>query len=1732
MHASHPLPRTPLCQLLVGQLLVGQLVLGQLVLGQLVLGCCLFGAALTVRADEQPGEPAAAATVSYHRQIRPLLQARCQGCHQPAKAQGEYDMTSFDRLLAGGESQQPAIVAGKPDESYLLELITPADGEAQMPKDRPPLAAAEIELIRAWIAQGAADDSPPSATVRYDQQHPPQYTVPPVITSLDFSPDGQLLAVAGFHEVLLHKADGSELVGRLVGMSRRIESVRFSPDGKLLAVTGGLPARMGEVQVWDVASRELKLSHPVSFDTVFGASWSPDGKRIAFGCSDNTVRVIEAETGRQILFQGAHDDWPLDTVFSPDGSHLISVGRDRTAKLTEVATQRFIDNITSITPGALKGGIAAVDRHPQRDEILVGGADGVPKLFRIYRQSKRVIGDDANLIRQFPALRGRIFDVAISRDGNRIAAGSSLDSQGEIRIYAYDFDTDLPKDILAIMQKRAAQRSAAEKEKLDNYRRQGVRVLAETTVDSSAVYALAFSADGQRLAAAGSDGHVRLIDVNEGTIVHEFVPVPADSWAPREDAMRSLTLDRPWRSNAAVERETLPAGAKIVALTVEPSEARIRSRFDVAQFLVTAQLEDGNSLDVTRMADVSVTGDLVELSPRGLARVRGDGQAVVTFSLGGHMVQAAVVAEGLETEFHPDFVVDVAPAIAKMGCNAGTCHGANKGKAGFKLSLRGNDPLFDVRALTDDHASRRVNLASPDDSLMLLKATAQVPHEGGQLTQPGAPYYEIVRQWIADGAKLADNSPRVTGIEVQPQNPTVQRVGDRQQFRIVATYSDGRTRDVTAEAYIESGNIEVARTDAGGLATSLMRGEAPLLARYEGRYAATTLTVMGDRGGFVWQQPPANNFIDELVAAKWQRMKIEPSDLCSDEEFLRRIHLDLTGLPPTLEQVQRFLADQRDSRLKREEIIDQLIGSSEYVEHWTNKWADLLQVNRKFLGPQGAKLLRDWIRQQVQQNTPYDQFVHQILTASGSNRENPAASYFKVTRTPEDTMENTTQLFLALRFNCNKCHDHPFERWTQDQYYETAAFFAQFSLSADPASGKDQIGGSAVEGGKPLFEIVKDTGSGEVTHERTGQVTPPEFPYPVECSVEENASRRVKLAEWLTSPDNPYFARSYVNRLWGYLLGVGLIEPLDDIRAGNPPTNPELLDRLTEEFIRSGFDVRAMIRLICQSRTYQLSVASNRWNEDDRINYSHAIARRLPAEVLYDAIHRVTGSVPKLPGVPPGTRAAELPDVGVALPDGFLATFGRPARESACECERSSGMQLGPIMALISGPTLDQAITDPQNDVAKLAASDKPDQQLIEELFLRILNRPARLDEVAAGIAMLQDLPQEHERLVAALREYEASLQPQIAAQKAKRQAGIDAAQAELTAYEQQIAEREAQLEQQHQQRLAAAEQTLRDYDAALPAKLAAWEQSADKATVWTPLDPRQLTATGETKLARNDDLSIVASGAGGKVDYTIDAQTDLAGVRAIRLEALADEQFPKKGPGRAPDGNFVVTEFELFAGALAAGDPSQKVKLQNAQADFSQGQYDVATAIDGKLDAQNNGWAVAPQMGADHQASFELAEPLAFEGGTALKIVLKQQFSSGQHALGKFRLSVTNTAGPILLNGLPENIAKILEVASDQRNDEQRKELLGYFRGSDAEVKKLEQAVVEARKPRPIDPQLQALRDKLASASRPLPVDPQLAQLRRDVELSSQQLTRTRLTAAQDIAWALINSPAFLFNH
>ncbi|MCU0703368.1 MAG: DUF1553 domain-containing protein [Fimbriiglobus sp.] len=1099
----------------------------------------------------------------------------------------------------------------------------------------------------------------------------------------------------------------------------------------------------------------------------------------------------------------------------------------------------------------------------------------------------------------------------------------------------------------------------------------------------------------------------------------------------------------------AVAAETLPPNAKVAKLDVSPKVVELKGPFAYSQLVVTATLDSGGTADVTRLAQFAPPAG-VTVSPNGLVRPTADGKGEVKVSVGGQTISVSVTATDFASIAPVSFVKDVQPMLSKLGCNSGTCHGGAQGKNGFKLSLRGYDPVFDHRSLTDDLEGRRFNRADPDRSLMLLKPTGAVAHAGGVLWQAEDPSYKLVRRWIAEGVKNDLAAPKVKSIEVFPPNVTVGIPGTRQQFAVVATYADGTKRDVSAEAFIESSNTEVVTIDKTGVASTVRRGEATLLVRYEGAYAAAGVVVMGDRSGFEWVQRPTHNFIDELVDAKLKKMKIVASDLCTDEEFVRRLSIDLTGLPPTAAEVRAFLADPKPSQEKRNALVDKLIGSEPFVDHWTNKWGDLLQVNRKFLGDAGATALRKWIRDQVANNTPYDKFAYQLLTTSGSNVESPPAAYYKVLRDADAVMENTTQLFLAIRFNCNKCHDHPFEKWTQDQYFETAAFFAQVARKEDPKFKGQRIGGTAVEGAKPLVEVIEDAKGGDIKHERTGQIATPRFPFTHPGQAAPNtAPRREQFGRWATAPENQYFAKSYVNRIWSYLTGVGIIEPVDDIRAGNPPTNPELLDRLTKEFVDGGFDTRKLMATICKSRTYQLSIKTLPLNKDDDQNYSHALPRRLPAEVLYDAIHRATGSPSKLPGLPAGSRAAQLVDSNVDLPGGFLELFGKPVRESACECERSNTLMLGPVLAMVNGPIVGDAVRDPNNHIVRFTEKEKDDAKVVEEIYLSVLNRRPTAKETETGVKALRD----------GAKDYNA-----LAAEYAMRKKAFD------------------------------------DYAKSIDAKLQGYEDGlrAKKPTAWAAAKPVKATSkAGATPAAANaakdgstltinNDASVLVSGKREAVDITsvtVEVKQD-APLTGVRLEVLADKSLPAGGPGRADNGNFVLNEFKVEVKA-AADEKGKAVKLVQPQATHQQDGYPIGNAVDNNL---ATGWAISPQFGKDQSAVFQFDKPLNVKAGATLTFTFDQRFGTG-HTVGKFRFSLTADKQPKLASPVPADVVAILDTPPEKRSQAQKDKIRGMYIAQDGEYQRLQREI-------PIAP----------------PADP-------------------RAVGAQDLAWALMNTPAFLFN-
>jgi len=788
------------------------------------------------------------------------------------------------------------------------------------------------------------------------------------------------------------------------------------------------------------------------------------------------------------------------------------------------------------------------------------------------------------------------------------------------------------------------------------------------------------------------------------------------------------------------------ANNEITEIIVTPKTISLFEPEKGHSVLVTGVTKNGEKIDLTAEADFETTDDNLQLRDDGLIYGKSQGTARVKVTAAGNSVEIAVEVGDMSRGRQPTFVRDIMPILNKVGCTSGPCHGSANGKNGFKLSLRGYDARSDYDALLYEVSGRRVNRAAPADSLMIAKPTQAVPHQGGFVLSNTRHKKDILR-WISEGATFGDtNKDGVVRLEVLPKEIFMQRPGMRQQILVIAHYGDGTTRDVTRAASVKS-NVETvaavgegaehaptavrpgpAALSAGQALVGERIGEAALQVRYEGKFVTVPITVLNPEQGFAWTNPPQYNFIDKHVDAKLERMKIEPSPLADDATFLRRVYLDLNGVPPTPSQAKTFLEDPETSRLKRQRLVEKLMKRKEFVDHWANKWGDLLQNNRKYLGEKGTWIFRQWIRDSIAANKPYDEMVHELITSVGSTYQNPATNFFRVNDNPKTALENTTQIFMGVRMVCANCHDHPFERWTQNQYYELAAFFSAVGLK--PGFDNDE-----------QIVYVKRDKSG-VKYPQNGKYAEPQYLVATSGAppIPDDGDRREALSGWLTSDKNPFFARAITNRLWSYFMGRGIIEPVDDIRASNPPVNEALLAALAQDFVSKGYDLQQVIRTIVNSRVYQASITTNKWNESDEINFSRFTPRRLPAETLLDSIAVATGSEIQFAGVPKAFRAQELPDSFVGK-GGFLDVFGRPQRESSCECERRDNMGLPHAMNLVNGPTLAEAIADPDGRIAKAILAGTSSKNLVDELYLATYSRFPTPNEHDAALTYINKGP-------------------------------------------------------------------------------------------------------------------------------------------------------------------------------------------------------------------------------------------------------------------------------------------------------------------------------------------------------------------------------------------------------
>jgi hypothetical protein len=754
-------------------------------------------------------------------------------------------------------------------------------------------------------------------------------------------------------------------------------------------------------------------------------------------------------------------------------------------------------------------------------------------------------------------------------------------------------------------------------------------------------------------------------------------------------------------------------------LLVYPSEIMLDSARDYQSLIAQVLYSDGITSDVTAKLKLEIVDPkLVQLAGSTFYPLT-DGETSVQVSYENFSVSIPVKVVHSANRPLISFQNDVIPVLSKCGCNAGSCHGSARGKDGFQLSLYGFDPHGDYHKLTREMLGRRVDLAIPTDCLLINKATGEVPHSGGRLFSRDSAYYQTILEWLETGALIdAGGVPGVQKVELYPPSGVLNGSGSIQQLTVLATYGDGTTRDVTSLAYFSTNNDNSATVSQAGLVEAKNRGEAFVMARFDTHTVGSQFVVLPKDVEFSWEDIPENNYVDSRIHEKLKKLRILPSGLCNDEEFIRRVMIDICGLLPTPEEVQAFIANKAPD--KRAQLIDQLLERKEFVEIWVMKWSELLQVrSNQTVSYKSTLLYYDWLRSKIANDVPINEMVKELLSAQGGTFSEPATNYYQTEPDNLKLSENVAQVFLGMRLQCAQCHNHPFDRWTMGDYYGFAAFFAQVGRKP----GED-----------PRETIVFNSGGGETQHPVTKQAVPPKF-LGGEVPDLAGRDRRAVLGEWIASAENPYFARNLANLVWAHFFGRGIVEQVDDVRISNPPVNDALLNQLAEKLKCYNYDFKSLVRDICNSRTYQLSTTSNPTNKSDLTNFSHASLRRVRAEVLLDMVTQVTATQNKFAGLPLGARAVQISDGNTSTY--FLKTFGRASRATVCSCEVSMEPNMSQALHLLNGETVNQKIVNGKLVPTRLAEGKQP-SEILEELYLRCLARrptAAEMENLLAEIA-------------------------------------------------------------------------------------------------------------------------------------------------------------------------------------------------------------------------------------------------------------------------------------------------------------------------------------------------------------------------------------------------------------
>ena len=776
-----------------------------------------------------------------------------------------------------------------------------------------------------------------------------------------------------------------------------------------------------------------------------------------------------------------------------------------------------------------------------------------------------------------------------------------------------------------------------------------------------------------------------------------------------------------------------PRSEDVKSVAVYPAKVALTGSDDAAQLIVTATLNDGRLADLTTDSQYAVADGksaVVLTGGRVVPRANGASEVVVTF--GGKSVRVPLAVKSMGENLPLNFTNQVVPIFTKLGCNSGGCHGKLAGQNGFRLSLLGFEPDLDYTTLVKEGRGRRLFPANPDASLFLQKATGRMPHGGGKKMDPDSDEYKLVRRWIASGTPWGEEKdPKVTKISVYPEHRVLPRQS-KQQFAVYAHYTDGTVEDITRRAQYESNDTEIATVEERGLVHTLnMSGEAAVMARFQGMVAVFRATVPLGVKTHDWNFAE-KTIVDKFTSKKWKELGLVPSELCSDEQFIRRVTIDITGTLPTPKDVLAFVADP--DAAKRDKLVDKLLDTPEYAFFFANKWADILRVKRRQEAGrvQGTFAFHEWIREQVAADTPYSDFARAIIASSGDERKAPPTVWYKEIDKPEQFVDDISQVFLGQRLACAQCHHHPYEKWSQDDYWGLAAFYGRVGRkelrlpNSDPNRQDNRV------------QVIYTRGTGNVTNKRTQKPAETKTLDGDMLTISTDDDPRTKLVDWMTDPKNPYFAKTVANRYWAHFFGRGIVDPLDDMRITNPPSNPELLDALAKNLIDNKYSLKSLIKTICKSRTYQLSSAPNEFNKHDKQAYARYYPKRMQAEVLLDALCQVTDSPTHFNGLPGDKNA---PNRAIMLPDEsfasyFLDVFGRPQRISACECERVSEANLAAVLHLLNSDEVQGKISRAAGRADALAkpTDKRTDEEKVTEIFLWAFARKPTRDDMAAAL--------------------------------------------------------------------------------------------------------------------------------------------------------------------------------------------------------------------------------------------------------------------------------------------------------------------------------------------------------------------------------------------------------------